>query len=137
MDNQRKFRERSGRPYMEVIHNNSRLIGWLVSYAEEDMGQSYELRAGRYFISGDGQQEARTIVVKDEAISSPHIALNAGSQHTLQVMDIFSDHGTVVVRSGTNQEVPVTGPVQIEHGDWIRIANKKRFQVCLIDGPGR
>jgi hypothetical protein len=115
----------------------NRLIGWLISYAMDDKGASYELRSGRYLLTSQDTEDERTIMVEEESISAPHLAMSASPKHVLVVQDIFSDHGTFVRRADATQEIPVTGPTEINHGDWLRIGEKTRFQVCLIDGPGR
>jgi hypothetical protein len=119
------------------VSSDSRLIGWLVSYAMNDRGTAYELRAGRYLVTSQDSDETRTISVQEETISSPHLAMNATNKHVLVVQDIFSEHGTYIVKADSGQEIPVTGPVAVNHGDWLRVGEKTRFQICLIDGPGR
>lgn len=116
---------------------DNRLIGWLISYAMSDKGVSYELRSGRYLVTSKDGMDERTISVHDDTVSAPHVAMSASNKHVLLVQDIFSEHGTYICKSDSGQEVPVTGPVVLSHGDWLRIGEKTRFQVCLIDGPGR
>lgn len=118
-------------------NGDNRLIGWLISYASDDKGMAYELRSGRYLLTSREGGDSRTISVQDETVSAPHVAMSASNKHVLLVQDIFSEHGTFICKSDSGQEVPVTGPVAIGHGDWLRIGEKTRFQVCLIDGPGR
>lgn len=115
----------------------SRLVGWLVSYASEARGAFFEIRAGRSIISSEKASSERCIMVQEDSISAPHCAMSASTRHTVVLQDIFSENGTWIVKSGSKDEKPINGPVEIEHGDWIRIGDNTRFQVCLIDGPGR
>ena len=112
------------------------LLGWLVSYELDQEGFSFEIREGRTLISADGTTAAHFLSLNEKSISSPHAALLAQEYHKVMLQDIFSEHGCFLTRAGDEKEVPIDGPVAIAHGDWIRIGNKNRFQVCLIDDPG-
>jgi hypothetical protein len=114
--------------------NDNVLVGWLVSYALDPYGAVFELRSGRTFVGADGGVSDRSIELDDSTISSPHLALNASPEHKVMIQDIFSDFGTFIKRSNTNEEVRVSGPMSIQHGDWIRIGGNVRVQVCLLDG---
>ena len=116
---------------------NGRLIGWLVSYALDSKGRPFELRTGRHFISAGQAQLDRVIAVSEQTVSTPHMAINALPKHKIIVQDIFSEYGTFITKSGSNQETAVSGPVEIGHGDWLRVGKNMRFQVCLIDAPLR
>ncbi|NMC62066.1 MAG: FHA domain-containing protein [SAR324 cluster bacterium] len=122
-----------------------RLVGWLVSYGLDSNGIAFELRSGRIFVSSgpllpagqngnNGNTQNGCIIINDESISSLHLAINATASHQLFIQDIFSEHGTFLKRSGESEEKKITGVCEIRHGDWIRIGEKNRFQVCLIHG---
>jgi len=113
----------------------ARLIGWLVTYASESAGKAHEIRSGRSFIGSRAIGDEPNLVLDSQDISSPHAALNASPRHRVMVQDVFSRHGTFITKGSSNQESAVHGPVELEHGDWIRIGEGTRFQVCLIDGP--
>lgn len=117
--------------------DSNRLVGWLVSYALDKNGKAYELRVGRSLLSAEQSRSSRTIMVDDSGASSPHAALNASPRHRLMLQDIFSGSGTYITRSNSDKEITVSGPIEVEHGDWIRVGDDTRFQVCLIDGPRR
>lgn len=133
--------ERNGS--VNAAHKPQRLVGWLVSYALDERGKAFELRAGRYLISRqgllskDGQHAERTITLEKGDISTPHLAMHASGKHALLVQDIFSEAGSYLTKAGGGQEERISGPTRLEHGDWIRIGSSTRFQVCLIDGTGR
>lgn len=115
----------------------NRLIGWLVSYEMDARGKAFEIRSGRTIISTENSGRSRVITLKAQDISTPHMALNATPKHTLLVQDIFSESGSFLRKASSNEDKPITGPVELGHGDWIRIGSQTRFQVCLIDGPIR
>ena len=116
---------------------NRRLIGWLVSYALDKRGASFELRAGRHLISSRDTDSGFTIVINAPDVSAPHLALKASSKHSLTVQDVFSKEGSTLHKENSKDEIAINGPVQVNHGDWIKIGKNTRFQVCLIDGSSR
>jgi len=114
----------------------NRLVGWLVSYALDQDGFTYEIRSGRTLIgSGKKNNGIRLLTLEENTISDPHLAMNASTKHRVYVQDIFSDAGSFIVRSASGREEDINGPVELKHGDWIKIGKNTRFQVCLIDGP--
>jgi hypothetical protein len=115
----------------------NKLIGWLVSYEMDSKGKSFEIRSGRSLLSSENAQDKRVISVRETTVSSPHAALSASPRHKVMVQDIFSEFGTFLVKASSGKEINVSGPTEIEHGDWLRIGEKTRLQVCLIDGPRR
>lgn len=116
--------------------NSNRLVGWLVSYQLDEQGFFHEIRAGRSMITSEKIQGVKVLSLTDKSISKPHAAVKATPRHKVLLVDIFSENGSYIQRSGSDNENMVTGPVKLEHGDWIRIGNNNRFQVCLIDGTG-
>lgn len=114
-----------------------RLIGWLVSYGLDNRGFNFEIRAGRTFLSSEDEKNLRTLVLSDKSVSHLHLALHASSTHEVIAQDIFSDAGSFITRSQSSEEEPIDGPITLQHGDWIRIGDEVRFQLCLIDGPSR
>ena len=117
--------------------STNRLVGWLISYQMDEKGKAFEIRSGRTLIGPQGANNGRLITVDSAELSSPHLAMKASNKHTIVVQDIFSDEGSFVLRSGSNEEKQVDGPIELKHGDWLRVGAKTRFQLCLIDGPTR
>jgi len=117
--------------------SRNRLVGWLVSYQMDQLGRFFEIRSGRTIVSFDKAGAGRMITVDENGVSSPHLAINASARHRVMILDIFSENGSFITKSATGQERKVDGPTELEHGDWLRIGDKTRFQVCLIDGPSR
>lgn len=119
----------------ERDRRDNRLLGWLVSYGLDAQGAAFEIRAGRSLLTARSLGDKREILVAEETISAPHAAINAISRDDVVLLqDIFSDYGTFISRAGQREESPVEGAVVLHHGDWIRVGETVRFQVCLIDG---
>ena len=125
--------------------DESRLVGWLVSYGLDDNGAAFEIRAGRSLISSAAlsatataaASEHGTITIDEASIQAPHLAVSASNKHRVLVQDIFTNSGSFLVKGLNGEERKITGPVEVDHGDWIRVGESTRFQVCLIDGPRR
>jgi hypothetical protein len=111
----------------------TRLIGWLVSYALDKQGASFEIRSGRTFVGAHELTGERAITLDERSISSAHLVLNASARHKVMIQDIFSDHGSYLRRAEGGDEQSIMGPVELRHGDWVRIGDQTRLQVCLID----
>lgn len=120
----------------QEVHPN-RLIGWLVSYEEDEFGSAHEIRLGRTLISAENGIQARCITIPNGELSSPHSAVNATAKHRVFIQDIFSEQGTYVTRSSKEESESVEGPVELRHGDWLKFGEGHRFQLCLIDRPNR
>jgi len=130
----RQRRRRAGPANKSAPNREKKLIGWLVSFGLDDAGKYFELRSGRTLISAKNGNDTNTITLAETSVSAPHMALSASSSHKLLIQDIFSRHGTFITRSDEEEETRLNGPTPVEHGDWIRIGQNTRFQVCLIDG---
>lgn len=117
--------------------SSKRLIGWLVSYALDEKGASFEIRSGRSFISAENTTADTVVSVADASVASPHLALSASPKHRVMIQDIFSESGSYLRRAHEEKEQTINGPVEIRHGDWLRVGERTHFQVVLIDGPSR
>ena len=115
----------------------NRLVGWLVSYGLDEQGFAYELRSGRSFIGHETGDHMNVLTLEDKFVSTPHLAVKTSPKHRVMVQDIFSEHGSFVIREGREKEESISGPTEVRHGDWIRVGKNVRFQVCLIDGTGK
>ena len=117
--------------------NGNKLIGWLVSYADDEKGAFHEIRIGRTFVSSRPLPDLKQLTLNNNSISTPHLVINANNKHKIMVQDIFSDQGSFLTRSNQQNENRISGPVEVSHGDWIRMGDKTRYQVCLIDVGSR
>ncbi|HMO02428.1 MAG TPA: FHA domain-containing protein [Oligoflexia bacterium] len=111
----------------------NRLVGWLVSYQNNSQGDYYEIRTGRRIIGASQVADEKTIVIKENTISNLHAAINANLNNELIIQDLFSDYGTFVTKKGTSKEAKIEAPTKLEHGDWIKLGDKARYQICLIN----
>ena len=121
----------------KATNKNNKLIGWLVAYQSVDRGAYFEIRAGRSFLGSGVVQSERIIALDPTQVNTAHAVLNASPHSGVMVQDIFSQSGTFVTRSGSTDEITVNSPVHLEHGDWIRVGENTKFQLCLIDGDGK
>jgi len=129
----RKYRNRRE---SEKSNESQRLVGWLVSYQLDVEGKAFEIKSGRNFITANGNQAENVISIREKGVSSPHAAMKASPEYKVVVQDIFSECGTYLQRADSDQEEKVQGPVELKHGDWLRIGENIRFQACLIErGP--
>lgn len=118
---------------LRQVSKKDRLIGWLVSYEKDSKGEMHEIRTGRSFISAQDMPHDRAITLDAQDISTPHMALSGTAQHRLMVQDIFSSAGSFLIRGRSGEEVIVRGPTELQHGDWLKVGESTKFQVCLID----
>ena len=93
--------------------SSRKLVGWLVTYSFDSMGEDYKLREGRNTIGHDGDCN---ITVNDPLMSGKHATI-LFQDNTYFMKDEFSTHGTFVndvkMRPDSSQE--------INDGDTIRL----------------
>lgn len=113
--------------------NKGKLVGFLVAYDDDILGESYELREGRYIIKNSDQiLQKNDILVQKQGVDSPHLAINVTQDNRIQVQDIFSKEGTYYLKESESVEKRLIGIVSLKHGDRIRLGNSKNFQVCML-----
>ncbi len=118
------------------MSDKERLIGWLVTYANDEQGEAHELRSGRTLISSqNGAKNTSFIALSSKTVSSPHSAIHASRKHNVQIQDIFTESGTFLTRSGKTNEEKIQGTIDLHHGDRIRFGRDVSFQLCLIEAP--
>ena len=122
--------ERSFRPVK--AKPKSRIVGFLISFEADQNGEVFEIRQGRYILTSRPIEHGDYILVDDETISPMHAVVRATADGKVQILDQLSEHGTGVLRSGTEAEEEVMGStVVVQHGDVLRFG-KRKFVVCLI-----
>ena len=110
----------------------TKLIGFLVSMDKDKNGEVYEIRAGRWVLTSRPTDHGDYILIDDETISPLHAIIRATKDGKIQVLDQLSEHGSGVVRVGSDEEVDAAGStVTVEHGDTIRFGSRF-FTVCMI-----
>ncbi|NBW39905.1 hypothetical protein EBR25_02770 [bacterium] len=115
-----------------IWSKQSRIMGFLVSYDEEENGEFFELRQGRLIITSEPPASGNFLVLDDESVSPMHAIVRIADFGELQVLDQLSEHGTRIIRGDTGEEESLSGDKStVRHGDTI-FFGKKQFSVCLI-----
>ena len=115
--------------------DQSLLVGFLVSFDENETGLFCELREGRWIISSEQSTSGNFIIVNDQTVSPLHAILRVAEDGGVQVLDQLSEHGTFIVRDQESEEEELTGSMsELFHGDTIRFGERV-FHVCLIKRP--
>lgn len=110
----------------------SKLIGFLISYDQEQNGEVFELRVGRWLVTSRPTDTGDYILVEDESVSPLHAILRATQDGKLQLLDQLSEFGTAVFRTTATEEEEVAGAMAVlNHGDMVRFG-KRWFVVCLV-----
>ena len=105
-------RSKSGKKVIPVSKYNRRLVGWLVSYTWEPMGEDYRLFDGKTLV---GRDSAMDVSLPDETVSRIHSVFNYRNG-VMKILDIFPANNTEV-----NDEVIDDGALFIGDGDIITI----------------
>lgn len=116
-----------------VSSKSSKIIGFLVSYKDNDNGEVIEIRQGRWLLTSKfSDQSDQQIVIDDETISPLHAIIRASADGKIDVLDQLTEYGTGLTRAGGGAEIDLAGAKEkIEHGDTIRFG-KREFVVCLV-----
>ena len=113
--------------------NKNKLVGFLVAYDDDVLGEAYELRVGRYIIKNNElAQQKNEIIVNRDDVDSPHVAINVTNDNKIEVQDIFSKEGTYYLKESESVEKRLKGIVSLKHGDKIRIGASKQFQFSIL-----
>ena len=110
----------------------TRLVGFLVSYDTDEIGQFFEIRAGRIIITSRPTEQGDFMLIRDESISPLHAILKATVDGKINILDQLSENGTYITKLGEAEEVDCSGVMsQIEHGDTLRLGSRS-FTVCIV-----
>ena len=110
----------------------TRLIGFLVSFDDDDKGEVVEMRVGRWLLTSHATDHSDCIVINDASVSPLHAIIRATSDGKIQILDQLSEFGTGVLRAGKEEEEEVTGTMTtVTHGDKVRFG-KRSYLVCLL-----
>jgi hypothetical protein len=108
------------------------IIGFLVSYDEDENGEVFELRSGRWIISSEQSAPGNFLVINHASVSPMHAIVRVSSGGEVQVLDQLSEHGTAIRRAHSDQEEVLTGAMSsLGHGDVVRFG-QRNFHVCVI-----
>jgi FHA domain len=110
----------------------SRIVGFLVSYDNEENGEITELRVGRWVVTSQYSVQENILCIEDPSVSSMHAIIKVSANGEVQVIDQLSEKGSGILRTQTGQELDASeAPVKAQHGDLLRFGNRY-FVYCSI-----
>jgi hypothetical protein len=108
------------------------LVGFMVSYDYNPMGEVCSLRAGRLTVTSVPQSSGSSLLIEDPSISPNHAIIRVSASGEIQVLDQLSESGTHIKRFGSEDEIELSGDKSfLEHGDTIRFGTRT-FHVSII-----
>lgn len=108
------------------------VVGFLVSYDDNENGEVFELRPGRLIVTSEAVGNGNYLVLASETVSPMHAIMRIGATGEIQVLDQLSEHGTVIQRFGSEDEETLSGDKgSLEHGDVISFGERK-LHVCIV-----
>ena len=108
------------------------LVGFMVSYDKNPMGEVCSLRAGRLTVTSVAQGNGSSLLLQDPTISPNHAIIRVSASGEIQVLDQLSESGTHIKRFGSEEEIELSGDKSfLEHGDIIRFGDRS-FHVSII-----
>lgn len=114
------------------VSATSRLVGFLISFDNNEFGEMFEVRAGRWIITSRQTEQGECLVIKDQSISPMHAVVRVTKEGKVQILDQLSEYGTGITKVGSTEETDVSGSMtEVEHGDMVRFG-KRHFVVCLV-----
>lgn len=112
--------------------DRSLIVGFLISYDNDQNGEVFEIRSGRWLMTSRPTDLGNYIFINDETISPLHAIIRATKDGRVQILDQLSEYGTAVIRVGSEEEEEVAGAmVSVGHGDLIRFG-ERIFLLCLV-----
>lgn len=113
----------------------TRIAGFLVSFDNNENGEVFELRVGRYIVTSEPNPTGNYLLIDDGSVSPMHAILRVGDAGDVQVLDQLSEYGTHIRKIGSDTEEQLSGEKAVlENGDILRFG-KRSFHVCVMAGP--
>jgi hypothetical protein len=113
------------------------VVGFLVSYDINKLGDWVELRTGRLSVSGkvsSGEiipQRGNYFVIDHPSVSFNHAIMKIGTEGVIEVLDQLSDQGTRVYLVHENRVVDLSGEkCVLQHSDVIEFG-ERRFRIFI------
>ena len=111
---------------------SSRIVGFLVSFDKEEVGEVFEVRVGRWLVTSKPSDQDSIILIEDNSISPLHAVIKVSVSGEIQVMDQLSDNGSSVLKINSNSELDASeAPVRLQHGDLVRFG-RRYFVFCGV-----
>jgi hypothetical protein len=119
-----------------VWRKPSQVVGFLVSYDIDPLGNYFELRHGRLVVTCEGDMPGNYISLDDPSVSHGHAVLRFVEGEPPQIFDQLSENGTIVFRGKSSgmagEQVVLCGEKSILYdGDTIAFGERK-FHLCLV-----
>ncbi len=122
--------ERAESPRMQPA--DGALVGWLVTFAEDQRGTAHELRAGRFFVGAE-RLRPTDLVISHNTVSTPQCLMVCDPDQGVTLQDLMSEGGTFVKRSDSREFERHSDQVQLRHGDRVRFG---KYEMVFVAIPG-
>lgn len=115
-----------------VWSRESPIVGFLVSFDEDQNGEFFVLRSGRVMVtSADGGGD-NALILADPSVSPMHAIMRITAGGEIQILDQLSEFGTRIRRFGSEEEEQLSGEKSsLEHGDVVKFGSRS-FTVCIV-----
>lgn len=120
----------------EIVESKriSKLVGFLVTYQRDRLGEYIELREGRLLVSSTGGASDNCLVINDPSVSPMHAIMRISSDGTILILDQLSEHGTRIKRRASGKEETLLGDKStLEHEDLVTFG-ECAYHVCILKG---
>lgn len=120
------------KPVLREVTPTSKLIGFFISFDNDQFGEIYEIRVGRWIVTSKPTDQGEFIQINDNTISPMHAVLRVTKEGKVQILDQLSEFGTGITRVNADTENDVSGTMEtVDHGDIVRFGSRY-FVVCLV-----
>lgn len=115
-----------------VYEKPSPIVGFLISYDNNENGEVLELREGRLIITSEASSHGNYIYLNDSSVSPMHAVLRVAKGSKIQVLDQLSEFGTKITKASDKKVVELSGEKGVvSHGDKISFG-ERTFSICLL-----
>lgn len=112
--------------------NEAPLLGFMVTYDRNRLGDVCTLRSGRMIVTSTAQPTGNYLLIDDTSVSPLHAIMRITASGEIQVLDQLSESGTFIRRFGAEEEIELSGEKSfLEHGDVIRFG-ERAFHVLMV-----
>lgn len=108
-----------------------KVLGFLVSYDEDEKGSYFPLQAGRMIITSEANGTGDHFLVADKSVSPMHAIIRVSGDGKIQVLDQLSENGTRIQREH-EEDLELSGDKgELRQGDIVSFGERK-YHVCLV-----
>ncbi len=120
------------KPYLSAYKGKTKIIGFLISYNQDENGEVFHIRKGRKLITSRPTEHGEYMLIDHPSVSPLHAIIRTTKDNKIQIMDQLSEHGTTIIKLGSNEEIEVAGGLEtVENGDTLRIGEISFFVFLL------